>query len=191
MTQPVMDRPKTALVNRLAWLLWASWLASACVAPAARPTSPVPIWVVDDGNHNGIVMPAEDAPFKPAGTAAGSFVEYGFSDRRWMREGTLSAGRIWELIVGQNEGVIVLRVHECIDDATRERMPRKILARREDFARLSDELWGWVRRDGRVEEHQGAPPTFVIESTHAYSLLNNCRVFTARLLQQLGDSEQP
>jgi hypothetical protein len=166
-------------------------IASSCAAPRPDGLQPVPIWVVDDGNHNGIVVSAKDAPLKPSETAATLFVEYGFSDRRWMQERTLTLRRIWELIARKNEGVIVLRVHASLEAATLQRKNHRVLAHPAEFARLSDELWRWVRRDGLVEKHEGPTPTFVIASTHSYSLLNNCRVFTARLLQQLADPNKP
>ncbi len=119
------------------------------------------------------------------------FVEYGFSDLRWMKERTLDVQRIWELLVREQEGVVVVRLHRSLEDAHFERRMRPMQASRQSLDRLNSEIWRWVRRDGFVERQAGEPPTYLIESTASYSLLNNCRAFTARLLQQLAIPELP
>jgi hypothetical protein len=169
----------------------AAFLA-ACTAPTPhQELDPAPVWVVDDGNHNGILLRCADASLLPRGASPDDFVEYGFSDLRWMQERRLDAKRVWELLVREHQGVLVVRIHGSLEEAQGTRTLRPMRTTRQSLDQLNSEIWRWVQRDGFVEEQQGEPPTFLVESTMKYSLLNNCRAFTARLVQQLAILDLP
>lgn len=181
--------------------LW-SWVRAAhialcgllCVFPSCATTKPqpdqVPLWVVDDGSHNGIVLPLEVAPVRPdihspVPAVGARYVEYGFSDRDWMLGRGPTPTHLWDMLLGRGDGVVVVRMHADLDSALEGRKSQPIRTDSAGLRRLGDELGRWIRRDGRIEVLEGEILTFSMESTRQYSLLRNCRKFTSRLLRQL------
>lgn len=185
---------------QVALALLLSLLCSCATAPAAPDR--FPLWVVDDGSHNGIVLPIDSAPVRPDAhspvPAVGArFIEYGFSDRDWMLGRGPTPTHLWDMLLGRGDGVVVVRMHSDLDSALEGRKSRPLHTDSAGLRRLGEELGRWIRRGGRIEVLEGEILTFSMESTRQYSLLLNCRKFTTRLLRQLdpipgfSDSSSP
>ena len=166
-----------------------------CAMPS-RNQPPLPetggakyVFVFDDGSHNGFVMPVSQFPlqFERASgidplAEAPLFVEFGFSDRKWITGQDRSLDHVLSLLLGEGEGVIAFRFHRSLAGSVpRDGDCHKIMMNREAYTLFVQELLGWLDMTQPVAVTSHADPLYVVASTHPYTLLRNCRHFTERL----------
>ena len=166
----------------------------SCIAPfePSKSGEVLPVWYVDDGVHNAVVLSVDDAPYLPhltdpsADPNAIRYVEYGFSDRRWVLGEDRSLGHVWSLLVNQGEGVVVVRVHPHVESVRAQRFFAELQAKRDHLLAFRAELTSWVKPSSRGWILPSESTMYVVSSTRPYTVKANCREFTDLLLARLG-----
>ncbi len=170
-------------------LLAAAAAPGGCVAvayPPAPPEDPVPVFLLRQGAHTGVILPAEDA-------TEGAWVEYAFGNWGWYGEGNRNAAYGAYALAVPSKSALGRRyalAHPEEDEVLRARGAslQSFFAERALVAQLRQELDEEFEAAGVVPRLVGNSGLLVVPARKQYALNYNCSDATIAWLRRLGCS---
>lgn len=160
-------------------------LSVGCIAPAdSARDDRTDVWLVDDGQHSALLMPREALAFDPLGDHMGESMEYpwvevSLSEREWALGVDRSTLRTLRMLVDPGQAVITYEYHKSLDEGARGRAIRQLAWNRSMLTAWEGFIRRWSDFSHPVERLSGTRPLYFVWSTYPYSLIRNCRAFTA------------
>lgn len=153
---------------------------------AAEPSS-TEVWLVDDGYHNALILPREALFFDPLLDHTGSaaqhpWIEVSLSERAWVLGIDRSSLRALRLLVDPGQAVITFQYHQSLEPALDSRRVQSWTWTKEELTRWNRFVKTWSDLEQPVERLDGSQPVYMVGSSYPYTLLRNCRAFTAESL---------
>lgn len=175
-------------------MTWVVLTAAACqqIREGAAPSS-TQVWLVDDGYHNALIAPREAIFFDPLLDHMGSaaqhpWVEVSLSERAWVLGIDRSSLRALQMLVDPGQAVITFQYHQSLNAALGSRRVRSWTWADEELTRWNRFLEAWSDLEQPVERLGGSQPVYMVRSSYPYTLLRNCRAFTAESLRAASAS---
>lgn len=170
-------------------LLAAAAAPGGCVAvayPPAPPEDPVPVFLLRQGAHTGVILPAEAA-------TEGAWVEYAFGNWGWYGEGNRNAAYGAYALAVPSKSALGRRyalAHPEVDEVLRARGAslQSFLAERALVTQLRQELDEEFEAAGVVPRLVGNSGLLVVPARKQYALNYNCSDATIAWLRRLGCS---
>jgi len=170
-------------------LLAAAAAPGGCVAvayPPAPPQDPVPVYLLRQGAHTGLILPAE-------GREEGAWVEYAFGNWGWYGEGNRNAAYGAYALAVPSKSALGRRfahAHPQEDALLKERGAslQAFAAERALVAGLRGELDEEFESAGVVPRPVGGSGLLVVPARREYALNYNCSDATIAWMRRLGCS---
>lgn len=175
--------------SALLLLLTAASAPGGCVAvayPPAPPEDPVPVFLLRQGAHTGVILPAE-------GAEEGAWVEYAFGNWGWYGEGNRNTAYAAYALAVPSKSALGRRyaqAHPHEDAVLLERGAslQGFQAERALVAELRHELDEEFESAGVVPRLVGNSGLLVVPARKQYALNYNCADATISWMQRLGCS---
>ncbi len=171
------------------WLLLLTACPTACVAtayPPAYPADPVQVYLLKQGEHTGVVLPAE-------AVQDAAWVEYAFGDWDWYVEDRTSAIYGMYTLITPGGSALGRRYSSALPEADAKLSERgasvyPFLAERELVRVLRQELDEEYAAAGVIPRELARSGLLIVPARESYSLTYNCSDATIVWLRRLGCS---
>ncbi len=168
----------TAIATALMFLVF-GWTAR--VRPPASVSSPIPVFVVRDELHRGLLLPAP----------AGGFVEFGFGDWEWYARAQEQWHRVFATVLWPTRGTLARREHFANDaTALRASMPwatfDEFIVEAADAARLLARLVAQFAAGNRDRVIRSGLRMHFVPWDRDYWFADTCADAVVEWLQELG-----
>jgi hypothetical protein len=163
-------------------------LAATLLGCAVRSESGTPLppqlFLVDDGQHNGFLVERRGLRFDPLKDQLGQstgprWVEVALTERDWMLGVDRSTLRALRMLIDPGQAMITYLYHEDLAEAVGSRSLEPIPTTPSGLESWNQFLAQWSDFTAPVERLSGEQVAYLVRSTYPYTLLRNCRVFTA------------
>jgi hypothetical protein len=164
-------------------------ISTACtVTPTS--TSTCTVWLVDDGCHTGLLvgtpdlkMNGDEAIATPFANA--SYIEFGFSERGWALGDKQAISRIIEAPFRDHPGVVLAIPFVSLSDAFQGRRAIRYEVESEGLHNMMIRIGDWIARPLDAEPSPLGQSIWLLASNRSYTILRNCRYFTASILRAI------